>query len=139
VSFLFESPNQGDGGFLGSGLKTSSYGLVIWASQSLRRFLSLGLKTKRTSICRLHYKTDRGRSAQDTRQDLASCATWKQVGLGFPSLAEAQRQGVHVVPSWRLRQSQVEDGRVDATGCIGPFYHTFVILNVLAPRGIVVI
>jgi hypothetical protein len=29
VSFLFEPQNQGGGGFPGSGLKTSSYGLVI--------------------------------------------------------------------------------------------------------------
>jgi hypothetical protein len=44
-----------------------------------------------------------------------------------------------VAPSWRLRQRQVEDGRVDATGCVGLYYHTFVVFNVLDPRGIVVI
>jgi hypothetical protein len=36
VSFLVESQNQGGGGFLGWGLKTGSYRLVIWASKSLR-------------------------------------------------------------------------------------------------------
>jgi hypothetical protein len=41
--------------------------------------------------------------------------------------------------SRRLRQRQVEDGRVDATGCAGPCYPNFVIFNVLGPRGIVVI
>jgi hypothetical protein len=46
---------------------------------------------------------------------------------------------VHVVPSRRLRQSQVEDVRVDAMGYIGPFYPTFVIFNVLGSRDIVVI
>jgi hypothetical protein len=46
---------------------------------------------------------------------------------------------VHVAPSWRLRQSQVEDGRVDVTGCIGPYYHTFAVFNVLGPRDIIVI
>jgi hypothetical protein len=40
------------------GLKTGSSGLVIWASKSLRRFLGLGLKTKRAMVCRLHHKTD---------------------------------------------------------------------------------
>jgi hypothetical protein len=44
-----------------------------------------------------------------------------------------------VAPSWRLRQRQVEDGRVDATGCIEPYYLTFTVFNVLGPTGIVVI
>jgi hypothetical protein len=45
VDFLVEPQNQGGGGFSGLGLKIGSYGLVIWASKSPRRFLSLGLKT----------------------------------------------------------------------------------------------
>jgi hypothetical protein len=35
VGFLVEPKNQGGGGFPGLCLKTSSYGLVIWASKSL--------------------------------------------------------------------------------------------------------
>jgi hypothetical protein len=46
VGFLVEPQNQGGGGFPGLGLKTGSSGLVIWASKSPRRFLSLDLKTK---------------------------------------------------------------------------------------------
>jgi hypothetical protein len=38
-----------------------------------------------------------------------------------------------------LRQRQVEDGRVDATGYVGPCYHTFAVFDVLGLRGIVVI
>jgi hypothetical protein len=34
VSFLVEPQNQGGGGFPGLGLKTTSSGLVIWASKS---------------------------------------------------------------------------------------------------------
>jgi hypothetical protein len=34
-SFLVEPQNQGGGGFFGLGLKTGSYGLVIWASKLL--------------------------------------------------------------------------------------------------------
>jgi hypothetical protein len=34
VSFLVEPQNQGGGGFSGLGLKTGSFGLVIWASKS---------------------------------------------------------------------------------------------------------
>jgi hypothetical protein len=46
VGFLVEPQNQGGGGFRGLGLKTSSFGLVIWASRSTRRLLiGLGLKT----------------------------------------------------------------------------------------------
>jgi hypothetical protein len=56
VGFLVEPQNQGGGGFSDLGLKTGSSGLVIWASKSLRRFLGLGLKTKQTSVCWLHYK-----------------------------------------------------------------------------------
>jgi hypothetical protein len=64
--FFVEPQNQGGGGFFGLGLKTSSSGVVIWASKSPRRFLSLGLKIKHASVCRLRHKTDRGRSVQDT-------------------------------------------------------------------------
>jgi hypothetical protein len=85
--FLVELQNQDGGGFPGLGLKIGSSGLVIWASKLPRRFLSLGLKTKWASICRLRHKTDRGMSAQDTRRDLAACLAWKQVWLEFPSLA----------------------------------------------------
>jgi hypothetical protein len=67
VGFLVEPQNQGGGGFPGLGLKTGSLGLVIWTSKSPRWFLSLGLKTKWASVCRLHHKTDGGRTAWDTR------------------------------------------------------------------------
>jgi hypothetical protein len=87
IGFLVEPQNQGGGGFSGLGLKTGSFGLVIWASKSPRQFLNLGLKTKQVLVCRLCHKTDGGRSAWDTCQDLAACFTWKQVWLGFPSLA----------------------------------------------------
>jgi hypothetical protein len=143
VSFLVEPQNQGGGGFPSLGLKTSSSGLVIWASKSPRRFLGLGLKTKQALVCRLRHKTDGGRSVRDTHRDLAACFTWKQVWLGFSSLVrrltEARRRVVHVAPSRRLRQRQVEDGRVDAMGYIRPCYPTFVVFNVLGLRGIVVI
>jgi hypothetical protein len=87
VGFLVEPQNQGGGGFSGLGLKTDSFGLVIWASKSPRRFLGLGLKTKWASVCQLRHRTDGGRSARDTHRDLAACFTWKQVWLGFFSLA----------------------------------------------------
>jgi hypothetical protein len=87
VNFLVEPQNQGGEGFPGLGLKTGSFGLVIRASKSPRRFLGLCLKTKRDSVCQLRHKTDGERSAQDTRQDLASCFVWRQVWLGFSSLA----------------------------------------------------
>jgi hypothetical protein len=44
-----------------------------------------------------------------------------------------------VVPSRRLRQRQVKDEWVDATGYVGLYYPTFSVFNVLGPRGIVVI
>jgi hypothetical protein len=42
-------------------------GFPVWASKSPRRFLGLRLKTKWASVYRLCHKTDRGRSARDTR------------------------------------------------------------------------
>jgi hypothetical protein len=67
VGFLVEPQNQCGRGFPGLGLKTGISGLVIWVSKSPRRFLGLGVKTKQTSICRLHHKIDEGRSTRDTR------------------------------------------------------------------------
>jgi hypothetical protein len=46
---------------------------------------------------------------------------------------------VHVAPSRRLHQKQVEDGRVDAMGFVGPCFTIFTVFNVLGNRGIVVI
>jgi hypothetical protein len=66
VGFLAEPQNQGGGGFPSLGLKTGSYGLVIWTSKSPRRFLGLGLKTKRATVCRLHHKTVGRVTAWDT-------------------------------------------------------------------------
>jgi hypothetical protein len=87
VGFLVEPQNQGGGGFPSSDLKTGSSGLVIWTSKSPRQFLGLGLKTKQALVCRLRHKNDRVRSARGTRRDLAVCLAWKQVWLGFSSLA----------------------------------------------------
>jgi hypothetical protein len=67
VGFLVEPQNQGGGGFSSLGLNIDSSNLVIWASKSPQRFLGLGLRAKRASICQLRHKTDGGRSAWDTR------------------------------------------------------------------------
>jgi hypothetical protein len=77
VGFLVEPQNQGGRGFPSLGLKTGSFGLVIWASKLPRRFLGLDLKTKQTSVYWLRHKIDGGRSTRDTCRDLAACLTWK--------------------------------------------------------------
>jgi hypothetical protein len=87
VGFLVEPQNQDGGGFSSLGLKTGNSDLVIWASKSPRRFLGLDLKTKWALVCRLRHKIDGERSAWDTRRNLVACFMWKQVWLGFPSLA----------------------------------------------------
>jgi hypothetical protein len=87
VGFLVEPQNQSGGGFPGLDFKIGSFSLVIWSSKLSREFLGLGLKTKRASVCRLRHKTDGGRSARDTRRDLAACFMWKQVWIEFLSLA----------------------------------------------------
>jgi hypothetical protein len=45
---------------------------------------------------------------------------------------------VHVAPSWRSHEDQVEDRQVDVMGCIRPCYPYFAIFHVLGPRGILV-
>jgi hypothetical protein len=122
VSFLVEPQNQCGGGFSGLDLKTGSSGLVIWVSNSPRRFFGFGLKIKWATVYWLRYKTDGGRSARDTHRDLVACFMWR-----------------HMTPSRRLRRKLVEDGRVDAMGCVGPCYPTFAVFNILGPRDIVVI
>jgi hypothetical protein len=75
----------------------------------------------------------------DTCRDLAACFTCKQVVLGFRSLVsrliEARRWVVHVASSRRLHRVETEDGRVDATECIRPFYPKITVFYVLDPRG----
>jgi hypothetical protein len=46
---------------------------------------------------------------------------------------------VHAASSRRSRRDEVEDGRVDATGCIGLFYPNFAIFVVLGNKGSLVI
>jgi hypothetical protein len=87
VGFLVGPQNQGGGGFPSLGLKIGSSGVVIRASKSPLRFLGLGLKIKWASVCQLHHKIDGGRSVRETRRDLEACFTWKQIWLGFSSLA----------------------------------------------------
>jgi hypothetical protein len=64
--------------------------------------------------------------AWNTRRDLAACLTWKQLMLGFPSqasrLAKAQQRVMHMASSRRLHRVEVEDGRVNETGSVGPLY-----------------
>jgi hypothetical protein len=70
VGFLVEPQNQGGGGFLGLGLETSSYSLVIYASKSPRRFLGLGLKTRWMMVCWLRLKTDGRMQRRWTRVEI---------------------------------------------------------------------
>jgi hypothetical protein len=123
-------------------LKTGSSDLMIWVSKSPRQILGLSLKIKQTSICRLQHKTNGGRMPWDTRRHLTACFAWKQVALGFPSLAsrlaDARRRVVHVAPLQRLRRDQVEDGWVDVMNCVRPCYAYFTVFYVLGPRGIIV-
>jgi hypothetical protein len=74
--------------------------------------------------------------------------TWRSSGLLYmeASLARVSQLGlntggdaawmVHVTSSRRLSRVKAEDGWVDVTGCVRPFYPNFVIFYVLVPRGI---
>jgi hypothetical protein len=117
--------------------------LYTWrrGAKSQWRFYGLGLKIKQASVCRLRHKTDRGKTTRDTHRDLSACFAWKQVMLGFPSMAIRlvdKGRVVHMASSRRLHQVEAEDRRVDTMGCIGPFYPKIVVSSVLGLRGIVV-
>jgi hypothetical protein len=134
----------GGGRFSSLHLKTDSFSLMIWPSKSPRRFLDFGLKIKRPTVCQLRDKTDRKmKTTWGTRRDLAACFMWKQVGLEFLSLAsrlaDVRCRVVHVAPSWRSYEDQVENGRVDALGCVRVCYPYFVIFILLGYMGIFVI
>jgi hypothetical protein len=66
----------------------------------------------------------------------ASLARVSQSGL---KTGGARRRVLHVAPSRRLRRSQVEDGRVDAMGCVRPCYTCCAVFTLLGTMGIVVI
>jgi hypothetical protein len=70
-------------------------------------------------------------------------SVWKQVRLGFPSLAsrlvEARLRVVHMASSRRsCRVEEAEDEWVDAMGCVGPFYLNIVVFIVFGLKGILV-
>jgi hypothetical protein len=50
----------------------------------------------------------------------------------------ARRWVVHMTSSQRLCRVEIKDGRVDAMGCVGPFYSRITVFYVLDLRGIVV-
>jgi hypothetical protein len=60
-----------------------------------------------------------------TRQDLAVCFAWKQIG------ESAMMGGARDT----ITEVAVEDSWVDVTGCIRPRYHFFDVFIVLGIRG----
>jgi hypothetical protein len=62
--------------------------------------------------------------------------------LGFFSLAlrlvETRRQVVHMTPSRRSREDQVENGRIDTMGCVRPCYHYFAVFIILDHMSILI-
>jgi hypothetical protein len=71
--------------------------------------------------------------------DLLRCEGSQTRVFQFVSkLAEERRRVVHVASSQRSCGDEAEDGRVDATDCIGLFYPYFAVFIVLGSRGILV-
>jgi hypothetical protein len=65
-------------------------------------------------------------------------ASWARLSQSGLETGGGAAQMVHMASSRRLHRVGAEDGQVDATGCIGPFYPNFVVFFVLDPRGIVI-
>jgi hypothetical protein len=63
-------------------------------------------------------------------------ASWARIFQSDLETGGGTVQIVHVASSWRLRRVEAEDGWVDPTGCIRPFYPNFVVFYVLDPRSI---
>jgi hypothetical protein len=90
-------------------LKPDCYDLMICASKSPCRFLGLDLKTKRITSCWLCHKTDgRIKTVWDTRRDLVTCFTWKQVRIGFSSLSSRLVKAQHGWCTWNHRRCLIE-------------------------------
>jgi hypothetical protein len=73
-----------------------------------------------------------------TRRDLAEASQVRIFQSGLKTSGDAMTV-VHVAPSWRSREDQVEDGRVDALGYVRPCYPYFVVFIVLGHMDIFVI
>ena len=90
------------------GLKTGGFGLVVWASKPLRRFLGLSLKTMWRRLVGLRLKTD-GRMKTVRGHASTSCGFLRREGsharvsqFGLKTVEERRRivpRIVHVAPS----------------------------------------
>jgi hypothetical protein len=59
-------------------------------------------------VCRLRHKIDGRVMTWDTRRDLAACFGWKQVGLGFSSLASRLAEARRGCCTWYHRGGCIE-------------------------------
>jgi hypothetical protein len=66
-------------------------------------------------------------------------ASWASVSQTSLKTSEGAAWMVHVASLRRSREDEVEDGRVDAMGCIGLFCPNFTIFFVLGHKGSLVI
>jgi hypothetical protein len=92
----------------------ASYGLSI-APQNQREEVSTEHTSKSSSL--LHVEASRAMISYFTSK-----------------LTETRRRMVCMTSSWRSHGDEVEDGRVDAMGCIRPLYPKIVVFIVLATR-----
>jgi hypothetical protein len=84
----------------------------------------------------------RMKTTWDTCRDLAICFAWKQVGLGFPSLASILVETRCGWCMWYHHRGCIElklkTDMVDATGCIGSLDLNFAVFIALDINGILV-
>jgi hypothetical protein len=133
-------------GFPGLGVKTGSYRLVICASKSPRQFDNLGLKIS-TTVSWFGPQNQMSYGLSVVLQN-----GWEdEVGLLYLEASQdrvfqfnLKTSGdtvwmVHVTSSLRLRRVEAEDGPVDATECVRPFYSNFIVFYVLDHMDILVI
>jgi hypothetical protein len=118
--------------FSSLGLKTGSCGLMIWPTKSLQRFLSLGLKTKWEDVCQVapqNRREDENGVGHTLRySDLLHLeVSWARISQSSLKTGEGTARMVHVASSQRLCGDEVEEGRVDVTGCIRLFYPNFIV------------
>jgi hypothetical protein len=65
-------------------------------------------------------------------------ASWARVSQSSLKTSGGATRMVHVASSRRSHGDEVEDGWIDAVGCIGLFYPNVVVFIVLDPKGILV-
>jgi hypothetical protein len=102
-------------------------GFLVWSSKSSGYGLSVTLQNQQED------EDDAGHGSRYSGL-LFLEASWVRVFQSDLKTGGGVTWMVHMTSLQRLHRVEPEDGRVDTTGCIGPFYLNFIVFYVLGFR-----